>query len=120
MLQSQRRNFSTFFGGGGGGTRGLPTKNLSVTCFFFFSNSSGSNGPGSGKLPCKNTLYCRFYPVKWKIFKAGGSSAPILLIVSFLYRMIKGFSFHSLKNTFSTSLFIALKRYGRKAILTLK
>ena len=82
--QIQGHSFSMF----GGCQRFCPAKMgpiiselatvFSVICFL--TNSSWSGGPGSSKLPCKNTLCCLSRPAKWKIFKVrGGHPSPYLL-----------------------------------------
>ena len=58
-----------------GAVNGLPCENL-LCDLVFFSNSSGSDDPGSSKLSCKNTFCCRFCTAKWQIFKVGGLLAP--------------------------------------------
>ena len=53
-----------------GGGKGLSSENF--VCDLFCSKNSWSNVPGTSKLPCRTTLYCRFCPAKWHIFEVGG------------------------------------------------
>ena len=63
----QRPDFNIFWGGGEFQRFALQK----FFCGLFLSSSSWSNDPVSSYLPRKNTLYCRFCPVKWQTFTVG-------------------------------------------------